>query len=163
MLPVLLFALVACGFHLRGAYQLPPHLSPLYVDKASMSASLYPELRAALKASGVALAPDPATAASTLRVTRETRSRSVLSVDSAGRAREYELRYELGFSLETAAQALIEDDRLQLQRSLLFDPETVLGGSYEQESLYNDMMRDGAGLMLLRIQAAAREAEQAAP
>ena len=162
LLPVLLLALSACGFHLRGAHELPPQLSPLYLDKASMSYPLYQELRAALKASGVALTTEPAQAASELSITRESRSRAVLAVDSSGRGREYELRYELGFSMKAGDQAIIDNGNLQLHRNLLSDPETVLGVANEQESLYQDMMRDGTGLILLRIQAATRAPAKAA-
>lgn len=160
LLPVLLLALSACGFHLRGAYQLPAQLSPLYIDRDSMSYPLYQELHAALKASGVELTTAMDLASSRLRITRESRSRAVLSVDSSGRAREYDLKYELGFSLNAGDRAIIDNGTLQLQRNLLFDPETVLGVSHETESLYQDMMRDGTGLILLRIQAATRALEQ---
>jgi LPS-assembly lipoprotein len=157
---VLLISLVvlnACGFHLRGNYQLPPHLSPLYIDKDSMSSPLYQELRSVMKASGVELTTDAAQAASELRITRESRSRAVKSVDSSGRAREYDLKYELGFSLTAGKEAIIDNGKLELQRNLLFDPETVLGVANEQESLYQDMIRDSTGLILLRIQAAAEQ------
>jgi LPS-assembly lipoprotein len=154
ILPMLLLALSACGFHLRGTYQLPPQLSPLYIDKASMSSPLYLELRAAMKASGVELTTERELAASVFTITRESRSRAVQSVDSSGRAREYDLKYELGFNLKAGEDAIIDNGKLALQRNLLFDPETVLGVANEQESLYQDMIRDGAGLILLRIQAA---------
>jgi len=157
LLPVLLAVLSACGFHLRGSYQLPPQLSPLYIDKASMSYSLYRELRAAMLASGIELTMDTAAAASELRITRESRSRAVQSVDSSGRAREYDLKYELGFSLKAGEKLIIDNGSLSLQRNLLFDPESVLGVANEQESLYQDMMRDGTGLILLRIQAATKK------
>ena len=157
ILPIWLVVLSACGFQLRGNYQLPPHLSPLYIDKDSMSSPLYQELRAAMKASGMELTTDATQAASKLRITRESRSRAVQSVDSSGRAREYDLKYELGFSLKAGEKAIIDDGSLALQRNLLFDPESVLGVANEQESLYQDMMRDGTGLILLRIQAATKK------
>jgi LPS-assembly lipoprotein len=157
LLPLLLAVLSGCGFHLRGAYQLPPQLSPLYIDKDSMSYPLYQELRAAMKASGMELTTDVAQAASELRITRESRSRAVQSLDSSGRAREYDLKYELGFSLKAGEKVIIDNAKLALQRNLLFDPETVLGVANEQESLYQDMIRDSTGLILLRIQAAAEQ------
>jgi LPS-assembly lipoprotein len=148
--------LSACGFHLRGAYKLPAHLSPLYIAKDSMSSQLYQGLRAAMLASGMELTSDTAQAASDLHITRESRSRAVLSVDAAGRAREYELKYELVFSLKSGDEVIIDNGPLQLRRNLVFDPENVLGATNEEESLYQDMVRDSTGLILLRIQAAVK-------
>jgi len=156
ILPVWLVVLSACGFQLRGNYELPPHLSPLYIDKDSMSSPLYQELSAAIKASGMTLTTDASQAASRLRITRESRSRAVQSVDTSGRAQEYELRYELGFSLKAGEEAIIDNGRLKLHRNLLFNPDTPLGVASEQESLYQDMIRDSTDLILLRIRAAAK-------
>ena len=49
-------ALTACGYQLRGAHELPAQLSPLYLDRDTMSLPLYRELRATLQASGAAMA-----------------------------------------------------------------------------------------------------------
>jgi LPS-assembly lipoprotein len=146
-------AVAACGFHLRGSYDLPEHLSPLFIDKDSMSLELYRELRSALVASGVGLADDAAAASSVLKVNSEQRSRDVISVDTLGRAREYRLIYRLVFSLQASGEALIDNSSVQLTRNLLFDPETVLGVAQEREYVYADMIRDSAGQVLQKLQA----------
>jgi LPS-assembly lipoprotein len=150
---VLTCAIAACGYHLRGAYDLPEHLSPLFLDKESMSLLLFRELRSTLKASGVELADDAATAASILKVDFEQKTRDVISVDTLGRAREYRLIYRLTFSLEAAEEAVIDRSRIQLTRNLLFNPETVLGVAQEQENIYKDMVTDSARQILQRLQA----------
>jgi LPS-assembly lipoprotein len=147
------FALLACGFHLRGSYQLPDHLSPLYLNKDSMSLMLYRELRSTVKASGAALTDDPAAAASTLTVNNEQQTREVISVDSLGRAREYRLKYRLVFSLQAGGENVIERSSLLLERNLLFNPEAVLGVAEETQNIYKDMIRDSTGQILLRLQA----------
>jgi LPS-assembly lipoprotein len=152
-LVLLSFALVACGFHLRGSYQLPEHLSPLYLDKESMSLQLYKELRSTIKASGAELTEDAAAAASILKVDSELRTRDVISVDSLGRAREYRLIYRLTFSLRSAGENVIERSNIQLERNLLFNPEAVLGVAEETQNIYQDMIRDSTGQILLRLQA----------
>ena len=145
--------LSACGYHLRGAYQLPQHLSPIYLNKDSMSLLLYKELRTALKASGSELAKDRSEAASELRVIHEQRSRDVLSVDSQGRAREYGLKYSVSFSLMSNGEAVIDNSNILLSRTLLCNPDAVLGTEQEQANVYNDMIRDGSSQILLRLQA----------
>ena len=145
--------LVACGFQLRGAYDLPDHLSPLYLDKDSMSLPLYKELRSTLKASGAELTEDPTIAASVLKVTQEQQTRDVISVDTLGRAREYRLIYRLVFSVTASGEAVIDRSNIQLTRNLLFNPEAVLGVAEETQNIYRDMIRDSTGQILLRLQA----------
>ena len=149
----LVCTLAACGFQLRGAYNLPEHLSPLFLDKDSMSLLLYKELRSTIKASGAELTEDRATAASILQISREQNTRDVISVDTLGRAREYRLIYRFSFTLQASGEAVIDNSNIQLTRNLLFNPEAVLGVAEETENIYRDMIRDSAGLILLRLQA----------
>ena len=146
-------ALAACGFHLRGAYELPEHLSPLYLDKDSMSLLLYKELRSTLRASGAELTDDETTAASVLEISQEQKTRDVISVDTLGRAREYRLIYRLAFTLQASGENVIDRSNVQLTRNLLFTPEAVLGVTEEMENIYRDMIRDSTGQILLRLQA----------
>ena len=147
------FTAAACGFQLRGAHDLPEHLSPLYLDKDSMSLLLYKELRSTLKASGTELTEDADSAASVLEIAREQRTREVISVDTLGRAREYRLIYRLAFTLRAAGEAVIEESRVELTRNLLFNPEAVLGVTEEMENIHMDMVRDSSSQILLRLQA----------
>ena len=143
----------ACGFHMRGSYDLPEHLSPVFLDKDSMSLLLYKEMRSTLRASGAELTDDAATAASVLEITQEQRTRDVISVDTLGRAREYRLIYRLVFTLQASGEAVIDRSNIQLTRNLLFNPEAVLGVAEETENIYRDMIRDSTGQILLRLQA----------
>jgi LPS-assembly lipoprotein len=152
-LVIMTCAIAGCGFHLRGAYNLPEHLSPLFLDKESMSLLLYKELRSTLKASGVELTDDPAAAASSLVISYEKQTRDVISVDTLGRAREYRLIYRLTFSLMASGEAVIDKSNIQLSRNLLFNPAAVLGVAEEMEFIYRDMVRDSVGQILLRLQA----------
>lgn len=147
------FAVAACGFQLRGSYNLPEHLSPLYLDKDTMSLLLYKELRSSLKASGVELTDDAKSAASQIVVDFEQQTRDVISVDTLGRAREYRLIYRLTFSLRASGEAVIDGSQIQLTRNLLFNPEAVLGVAEETQNIYRDMIRDSTGQILLRLQA----------
>ena len=146
-------ALAACGFHLRGSYELPQHLSPLFLDKESMSLLLYKELRSTLRASGAELTDDETKAASVLEISQEQKTRDVISVDTLGRAREYRLIYRLAFTLQASGETVIDRSNIQLTRNLLFNPEAVLGVTEEMDNIYRDMIRDSTGQILLRLQA----------
>ena len=145
--------LAACGFHLRGSYELPAHLSPLHIEKESMSLKLFRELRSTLKLSGAELTEEEDEAASVLKADFEQQTRDVISVDSLGRAREYRLIYRLTFSLQTGEETPIDGSRVELTRNLLFNPETVLGVAEETELIYNDMIADTARQIVQRMQA----------
>ncbi|MBT8129927.1 MAG: hypothetical protein HKO86_07140 [Gammaproteobacteria bacterium] len=150
---MLAFTVTACGFHLRGSYDLPARLSPLYLEKESMSLLLYKELRSTIRASGTELTEDATAAASVLSVSNEHRTRDVISVDTLGRAREYRLIYRMSFSLQASEESVIENSQIKLSRNLLFNPEAVLGVAEETQNVYRDMIRDSAGQILLRLQA----------
>ena len=144
--------LASCGFQLRGTYELPSHLSPVFIDKESMSLPLYRELTSRIKTSG-AVTENTDEAASVITVLGEDRSRSIRSVDSSGRASEYGLRYTLVFNVKSDGELLIENGTIVRNRTLLFNPDAVLGVANEEQNLYEDMIQDAAGSLMLRLQA----------
>lgn len=148
----LLFALVSCGFHLRGQAILPNELSPMFVDARVSAPELVHELKALLKTSNIVLAEDKDKAASVVVISSVKKSRRVLSVDASGRAREYELNYQLRYLVSGKAVNTAEKE-LSLNRELLFDPGNVLAATYEEQALYEDMVKDGARRVLLQLQA----------
>ncbi|MGB5518330.1 MAG: LPS assembly lipoprotein LptE, partial [Gammaproteobacteria bacterium] len=131
----------------------PEHLSPVFLDKESMSLQLFRELRSTMKLSGAELTEDSTEAASILKVDFEQQTRDVISVDTLGRAREYRLIYRLTFSLLTGEDVAIDGSRIELTRNLLFNPETVLGVAEETEIIYNDIIADSARQIVQRMQA----------
>ncbi len=130
---LLTLTLAACGFQLRGDYTLAPGLSPVYVDKAGPY-ELRAELRAQLRANGVALAKTASLAASSLKILSSSQGRRVLSVDVRGRAREYALDYTILYQFRYNGKDSLERE-LKLSRDLLFDPDSVLAINTEIETL----------------------------
>jgi LPS-assembly lipoprotein len=144
--------LASCGFQLRGSYELPSHLSPVFLDKESMSLPLYRELTSRIKTSG-AVTENADEAASVITVMGENRSRDIRSVDSSGRASEYGLRYTLVFNVKSGGELLIENGSIVRNRTLLFNPDAVLGVANEEQNLYEDMIEDATGSLMMRLQA----------
>lgn len=149
---------VSCGFHLRGAYELPPEMAVTYVKTSNSNSELVRNLKRTLGASDIRLVDSPRQAGAVLRVFGENHSRRVLSVDSRGRAREYELIYRVSFELTASGTDLhVEPQTLILEREFLFDPEDVLGKGREEATLISDMQQDVVRLLMLRLQAAGSE------
>jgi len=147
--------LSACGFKLRGAYQLPAAMQTTYIS-SQVSADFLRSLKLALKASKIKLLDEPADDIAVLKLFRESKTKRTVSVDSKGRAREYTLTYAISFTLNNQDQAFaIEEQTLSIERDFLFDPEDVLGNSRGEAQLYDEMQQDLVRLILLRLQSKA--------
>ena len=150
--------IISCGFHLRGSQDLSAVLPEVQVVGVNQHSELGRELLRALTAAKVNVLDESATI---LKITQNNLSKRVLSLDSAGRANQYELSYQLNFSLVKKSQDKIkENDKQQLidlipaqnineKREYLFDTNLVLTKTDEEIRLNNDM-RQAAILQLLR-------------
>ncbi|MBI5041956.1 MAG: hypothetical protein HZB57_12390 [Gammaproteobacteria bacterium] len=149
--------LTACGFHLRGDVKLDAQLSKVYIEGADPYDALVRELTRSLTTTGVAVVEDSKDATAVLHILKNSGSRRVLSVSSAGKVREYELYQTLEFKVrDTAGRELLAPQRLELTRAYLFDKEDVLAKSNEEEMLRRDMRRDLVRLVMLRLEALGR-------
>jgi LPS-assembly lipoprotein len=154
---LLLSALGACGFHLRGAVSLPPVMERTLITGTDNS-PLYYELESALLAAGAQVVDDEEAATATLAIHSERSGRRVLSVDSQGRASEYELSLRLVFSLVAQGGRVIADrQELQLLRDYSFDPDNVLGSGGQEALLQTELRRYAARQILRRVQSLARQ------
>jgi LPS-assembly lipoprotein len=143
--------LAACGFHLRGQQKLP--FDSLYVPPGSaLSVELKRNLAAAAKATR--LVDDPKDAQAVLGFTTEVREKVILSFDTSGRVREYQLRYLVGFRLtDPKGQVYVPTSEIRLTRDVTFNDAQVLAKEAEEGQLYRDMQSDMVQLLLRRIAA----------
>lgn len=156
-----LFMLTACGFHLRGALELPVELNNVYIS-AKSSTVLVEDIKTILETNGATVLNDATAASATIKIDKEKNSERVLSVDSDGRGREYELQYTVSFSVTSTVDAetsrvVIDNKKLELVRDYVYDSSAVLGKSREKGVLIRDMQRDASRLIMLQIQAAYRK------
>lgn len=141
----------ACGFQLRGAMDISQDIAPIYIQQNS-AFELAREIKMLLVSNNISMVNEQSAAVSELTLSKETKQQRVLSVDIDGRAREYLLMYTASFSIKIK-QEKQRDDSVSLTRSLLFDTEAVVAVANESETLYKDMQRDAARLILLKLQA----------
>ncbi|MDH5424466.1 MAG: LPS assembly lipoprotein LptE [Gammaproteobacteria bacterium] len=164
---ILLLMLSACGFHLRGAYQLPAEMSSVYLSAKNSHSELLLDLRRTLQANGSLVIDDATRAKASLKIQSEKQTERVISVDSHGRASEYELKFDVIYSLSVVDETektlfRINDRKLELIREYLYDSTAVLGTASEKSVLIRDMQRDASRLIMLQIQAAYRKANEPA-
>lgn len=149
----------SCGFHLRGNQDLSSVLTEVQIQGVSKHSELGRELARALTAAKVNVLDESTVL---LNITRDNFSKRVLSLDSAGRANQYELSYQLSFSLVKKVKAenieptdkqkiidLVPAQNIIEKREYLFDANLVLAKSDEETRLNNDM-RQAAMLQLVR-------------
>jgi len=148
--------LVSCGFHLRGLgnYQMPEALSTMHVTVAGSQAAHDPlrlTTEEVLRTQG-GVSITQATDVPTLVLTGERVDSQVLTVDASGRAGEYMLRYEIGYSLIGAhGEALLLPQTLRLQRGYRFDPLNVLAKEQEEANLRRELRRDALSQIVRRL------------
>ena len=147
--------LAGCGFQLRGTngqYNLPfqsiwlsfPETSPLGTE-------LKRNLRAA---ETVRIESDASRAQALFDVLAESRGKTILSLNSLGRVREYTLSYTLVFRVRDANnRELLAPTELTLRRNIAFDESQVLAKESEEALLYRDMQADRVQQILRRLAA----------
>ncbi len=159
MLWLMLLQLSACGFHLRGAVPLPDVMARTYISDGGGSA-LYYEVENAILGAGASVVDSAAASSAVLTLHQQRFDRRVLSVDTQGRAAEYELALQVVFSLQGSAGQLIADnERVNVIRDYSFDPDNVLAKGDEETALRSEMRRVAVEQMMRRLQSLARQKE----
>jgi LPS-assembly lipoprotein len=141
-----------CGFRLRGTAEVP--FQTLYVPGATSGIAL--DLKRNIQAGTRArVVDDPKQADAVLQFTEETRAKEILSLTSAGRVREFQLRYRVGFRVHDGKGAdFVPANVIQLTRDVTFNDAEVLAKEQEEQLLFRDMQADMVQQILRRLAAA---------
>ena len=147
---VLITSLSACGFALRGAVAFP--FQSIYVGLPESSA-LGGELKRNLRANGKTEVTAQATNAEViLDVLGETRDKTILSLNSQGRVREFNLIYNLKFRLrDNTGREVLAPTTISLKRNLSFKENEVLAKEAEETLLYRDMQSELVQQIMRRL------------
>jgi LPS-assembly lipoprotein len=145
--------LSACGFHLRGSgatAALPFKL--LYVTPGDSPLGV--ELKRYIVSSGSAITTDPNAAQVIIDVLSDVREKTILSLNSLGRVREYTLSYRVSFRVRDSKQnELLAPSEITLRRTLSFNEAQALAKEAEEATLYRDLQSDMVQQLLRRIAA----------
>jgi LPS-assembly lipoprotein len=150
--------LSACGFQLRGStghYNLP--FNKFYIGLPA-SAPLAIDLKRNIRAiGGTQITEAAAEADGVLDVLSDpdkTRSKSILSLNTNGRVREYSLNYTIRFRVrDNHGNELLAPTTITLTRAQTYDESQVLAKEVEAEGLYRDMEKDLVSQLLRRMAA----------
>jgi len=154
---VLAAAVAGCGFQLRGAASLPEEMNTTWLQVADRTSPFVRELELLLRANGVSLAERPGEGVAELRIQDERITRRALSITGDARVREFELVFDLRFSLiGPDGEPLLLDESLRMERDFQFDEQAILGAATEEELIREDLRRSMAAALIRRLEAYGR-------
>jgi LPS-assembly lipoprotein len=150
--------LSACGFHLRGAYSLP--FDTLYIAQPE-SSELHAVIKRNIEAStSTRIVGSANEAQASLAVLGDSQVKKILSLNSAGRVREYQLERTFTFRvIDPKGQEFLPQSAIRITRDMTFDDAAVLSKQAEETLLWRDIQNDLVQQLLRRLSAARLRAE----
>ncbi len=144
--------LTACGFQLRGSASLPfKTLWVAFNDTSPLGTELKRNIRSG---TSTQLVSDPSQAEALLDVLGEERVKEILSLNSAGQVREYNLFYKFRFRVHDGkGKDFIPASEIVLKRNITVDDNNQLAKAAEENLLYRDMQSDVVQQLLRRLAA----------
>lgn len=154
--------LSACGFQLRGQVDLP--YSSLYISLPE-SSTLHAKLARNITAgSRTTLAESAKASQAILGITGDSLVKNVLSLNSAGRVREFQLVRTFNFRVyDPLGRDLIPPGQIVIKRDITFDDSQVLSKQAEEVLLIKDMEDDLVQQLLRRLAASKPDFAPAKP
>jgi LPS-assembly lipoprotein len=150
-------ALAACGFQLRG--QATFAFTSIYVN-ASTSPPFEIEMRRAVAGAGnAALADSAAGAQVVLDVSLVADEKSVLSLSSGGRVREFALAKRVVFRVyDKDGRVWLPTQEIVVRRTYLYDDSERLAREIQEARLLREMQTDAVLQIVRQLQTAKRPA-----
>jgi LPS-assembly lipoprotein len=157
---ILIMALLlnACGYHLRGALELPAGLKNVYLEGGS--AQLREQFKRAMELSSVPLASSPETAGMIVKIFDEDSQRRVLSLGSGGTANDFELSYRFDYELvDSKNKVLMVRQPIEIKREYFNNQLAIIAKDNEETVIRNEMYQQAVRSIVNR----ARVALEASP
>jgi LPS-assembly lipoprotein len=142
-----------CGFHLRGQTPLPAVVARPYIETSDRYSPLHAALTSQLSAAGATPAPDAATASAVIRLHVDSTGRELLSIAANNKPGEYEVYYDVEYSVTAGGRELLARKRARLTRDYSYDEAVVLAKEHEEQSLRVALADELAALILRRLAA----------
>ena len=150
-----------CGFHAAGNRPLPDLLKQVRIDVIAPYRVSEPTVEAALRERllrrGAEVVEKSRDDVTTIRLTDLKATREVLSVGADGKALEYDLILRVNYEVRRGTLVVIPTDLIEVRRDYSFSADQVLSKEQEAERLRDFLEEEMAELLLLRIEAAAKQ------
>lgn len=148
----------ACGWHLRGAVDVPQNLSQLYISavanpKGTSTNELMYELRQLLKANHISLVDNSQAANYELNVIEETVDKRTAGVGSDALSSAYEITLKAEYEIRIKNSVLATQATASTLRSFNYNTASISSSAQEEMLLMKEMRRELAQQMLRRLNA----------
>lgn len=149
---VLVLALSACGFQLRGVASLP--FETLYIPNANAGIAL--DLKRYIQGGTRTVVVDnPKSAQAQLELSGEQRLRNILSLSGAGRVRELQLVFRVNLRVHDGKGGeFLPLTPFSITRDLTYSDTDVLSKEAEEANIYREVQADLVQQILRRLSAA---------
>lgn len=148
---VLVFAVSACGFQLRGIADLP--FKSIYVQGANLT--LKKDLIQQLKINKIKVQDSAEDAEFVLELISENYEKRILSLSGKGLVREFELNYKASFRTRAADNPIWSQvQTVETRRDFSYNDNALLGKAEEEAGLNIDMRKDVTREIMRRLTAA---------
>ncbi len=155
---IMALLLTACGYHLRGALDLPAGMNNVYLEGGS--AQLRDQFNRAMEISSVPLASSPETAGIIVKIFNEDSQRRILSLGSGGTANDFELSYRFDYELVDAKNKVLSARQpIEIKREYYNNQVAVIAKGNEEAVIRNEMYQQAVRTIVNR----ARVALEASP
>jgi len=149
------FAIISCGFHLRGALALPSGIQSVYVQAADPLSPLKQDIEQNLRANKIEVATQASASSASIVIVADSVQREILSVNERARVSEYLLRYQAVVQITAGGadsqRILLPQSQLELSREYSFDERQALGAAQEEEIITAELRADMAQLILRKL------------
>ena len=146
---VMALLLSACGYHLRGAIQLPENMKSIYVEGGS--GALLEQFKQVMKASSAQLSNSRAGAGIVIKIFNEDFNRRVLSLSARGKSNEFELNYRLDYEFANAKDVtLMERQSVEIKRDYYNDQQYIIAKDNEETGIRNEMYQQAVQTIVNR-------------
>jgi LPS-assembly lipoprotein len=146
-----LIGLGGCGFHLQGHTPLPDVVRLPYVQAADRQSEFVISLQRAMISSGAHPVEVKSRASVVVAILKDDVVRRTLSVSAQNQPDEYELTYNVRFSVTAGDKELLPPTDISNVRSFAFAEQLLLAKNHEEMILRQDMAHDLADMVMRRL------------
>lgn len=143
--------LVACGFHLQGAFVAPPGMERTYIESSDRYSQFHRAFENELRNAGIELSDSAADATAIFTIYFDDTAQRVLSVSARNVPTEYEVYYTIAYRLDLGATTHLPQQTLTRTRNYTYDSTLVLGKAREEELLREAIVNDLVRIVMKQI------------
>jgi LPS-assembly lipoprotein len=143
--------LSGCGFHLQGHTPLPDVVRLPYVQTSDRQSEFVISLQRAMISSGAHPVEVKSRASVVVAILKDDVVRRTLSVSAQNQPDEYELTYNVRFSVTAGDKELLPPTDISNVRSFAFAEQLLLAKNHEEMILRQDMAHDLADMVMRRL------------